>query len=395
MSTAVEHGAARERVLKDLEIIDSDGHVVEPQALWDDYVEPAYRDELPLEILRKQMAPDLAARLTNPRSLAEALAETAEREEASAYGGQPTWEKQSRTKMQLPGGYDPIARLVDMDAEGIDIAVIYPTQLLFWVEDPNVFGAACRAYNNWLRDYCAAAPQRLYGVGVMPLQDVTAAIGEMDRVLEMGFKAVMIRPAPYIGYQKLYEPVYEPFWQAAETRGCPIAVHPLPFGDMPTVCRGLRLDDDMRTAGDGLFLRQGLSNALDMMVAMAWFVGGGICERHPNLKVAILEGSGGWAPTMLERLDHHFHIFGSVHQKTPPGELFRRQCWISFDPDEKGLAFTAEYLGAERIIWASDYPHPDAKIPGVVDELAEGLEPLSEADRRSIASETARAFYNL
>ena len=199
MSTAGEHGAARERVLKDLEIIDSDVHVVEPQALWDDYVEPAYRDELPLAILRKQMAPDLAARLTNPRSQAEALAETAERGEASAYGRQSTWEEQSRTKMQLPGGYDPKARLVDMDADGIDIAVIYPTQLLFWVEDPNVFGAACRAYNNWLRDYCAAAPQRLYGVGVMPLQDVKAAIGEMDRVLEMGFKAVMIRPAPTSG----------------------------------------------------------------------------------------------------------------------------------------------------------------------------------------------------
>ena len=73
---------------------------------------------------------------------------------------------------------------------------------------------------------------------------------------------------------------------------------------------------------------------------------------------------------MLERFDHQFKIFGSPDQRTLPSELFARQCVISFDPDEVALAFTAEQLGADKILWASDYPHPDAKIPGVVKELA-------------------------
>ena len=104
-------------------------------------------------------------------------------------------------------------------------------------------------------------------------------------------------------------------------------------------------------------------------MAVAYFVLGGICERHPNLRVAFLEGTGGWIVPMLQRFDHQFEIFGSSDQTTLPSEVFARQCMISFDPDEVALAFTAEHLGAEKILWASDYPHPDAKIPGVVAEL--------------------------
>jgi hypothetical protein len=98
---------------------------------------------------------------------------------------------------------------------------------------------------------------------------------------------------------------------------------------------------------------------------------------------------------MLQRFDHQFEIFGSSDQKTRPSEVFARQCMVSFDPDEVALAFTAEHLGAEHILWASDYPHPDAKIPGVVPELLEAVETLPEDSQRLILGATARAFYKL
>ena len=79
-------------------------------------------------------------------------------------------------------------------------------------------------------------------------------------------------------------------------------------------------------------------SALDVMVAMGWFVAGGICERFPELTVVFLEGSGGWCAPMLERFDHHVDVFGSRYQTTPPSEVFKRQCYISFDPDEEALA---------------------------------------------------------
>jgi predicted TIM-barrel fold metal-dependent hydrolase len=98
---------------------------------------------------------------------------------------------------------------------------------------------------------------------------------------------------------------------------------------------------------------------------------------------------------MLERFDHQFEIFGSRDQSMRPSELFTRQCMISFDPDESALPFCAQRIGADKILWASDYPHPDAKIPGVVKELIEAVEPLASADRRRVLGANARAFYRL
>jgi predicted TIM-barrel fold metal-dependent hydrolase len=164
---------------------------------------------------------------------------------------------------------------------------------------------------------------------------------------------------------------------------------------MPNSCQLLGLADGVTNPTEGLALRQGITNAFDLQMAVAYFTLGGICERHPDLRVAFLEGTGGWIVPMLQRFDHQFEIFGSSDQKTRPSEVFARQCMVSFDPDEVALAFTAEHLGAEHILWASDYPHPDAKIPGVVPELLEAVETLPEESQRLILGATARAFYKL
>jgi uncharacterized protein len=382
-----------------LEVIDADGHVIEPDVVWKEYAEPAYREILDrpgggyvqvtgIQRAYPDMPPDLLGRESGDES--EASWGSAE------VAGSDSWEEESKLKMGRPGGYDPVARLVDMDADGIDVAVLYPTAMLTWVEEADIFGAACRAYNNWLRDYCAAAPNRLYGVALVPLQDPQAAIVEMERAVEqLGFKAVMIRPAPYIGTEKLNHPDYDPFWAAAAALGCPIGIHPSPHGDMPNTCRLLGLADGVTNPAAGLAIRQGLTNAFDLQMALAYFTLGGICERHPDLRVAFLEGTGGWVVPMLQRFDHQFEIFGSVDQVTRPSEVFANQCMISFDPDEVALAFTAEHLGADKILWASDYPHPDAKIPGVVDELHEAVASLPADSQRLIVGATARTFYQL
>jgi predicted TIM-barrel fold metal-dependent hydrolase len=303
--------------------------------------------------------------------------------------------------MYRPGASQPGPRLEDMDADGIDVAVLYPTTPgLQYVPDVGLFHTMAGAYNRWLHDYCAHDPARLIGVGLVPLQDPALAVKEMAQCIEdLGFKAVMIRPAPYVDNKKLNDPVYDPFWETAEALGCPVAVHPFSFADMPwNVVSRLGLQEDSYGHLDkGLALRQGLGNAMDVMVAMGWFVAGGICERFPNLTVVFLEGSGGWCAPMLERFDHHVEVFGSRYQATKPSELFKRQCYISFDPDEEALAFTAnsKYVGADRIVWASDYPHPDAKIPGIVAELDEATESLSDDQRRLIFGENAARLYRL
>jgi predicted TIM-barrel fold metal-dependent hydrolase len=112
-----------------------------------------------------------------------------------------------------------------------------------------------------------------------------------------------------------------------------------------------------------------------------------------------LEANGGWIVPWLERLDHHAEVFSwdVPWLKRAPSEYFRRQCWISFDPDESTLAFSADspLCGADRIIWASDYPHPDAKFPGVTAELAEAMEGLTDEQRARIAGANAVELYRL
>jgi predicted TIM-barrel fold metal-dependent hydrolase len=148
-----------------------------------------------------------------------------------------------------------------------------------------------------------------------------------------------------------------------------------------------------------VFFSQAISNPFDMMETLTLLTCGGVLERFPRLRVILLEANGGWIVPWLERLDHHYEVFrfDVPWLKMKPSEYFRRQCWISFDPDESTIAFTARspLVGADRIIWASDYPHPDAKIPGVVDELREATATLSDAERARILGLNAAELYGL
>ena len=144
---------------------------------------------------------------------------------------------------------------------------------------------------------------------------------------------------------------------------------------------------------------QGIANPFDVMASIAFITAGGVCERFPDAKFMFLEANGGWLVPWLERLDHHCRKYQWEVENLSmlPSEYFRRQCWISFDPDEAMLAMTARspLVGADRIIWASDYPHPDAKFPGVTEELAEALEGLDLEQKRQITSDSALALYGI
>ena len=380
------------------EIIDSDGHVIEPDAVWKEYAEPEFRDILDcpgggyVQVTGIRRAyPDMPPEFLGGSDPGDGGWE-------SAAAGDADWDEESQVQDEPPRRPRPgRARLVDMDAEGIDVAVLYPTAMLTWIEEADIFGAACRAYNNWLHDYCAVGAESALPGGARAVAGSRTPRSSRcgGAVEHLGAKAVMIRPAAYIGAQKLNHPAYDPFWAAAAELGCPIGVHPSPHGDMPNACRLLGFADGVTNPTEGLALRQGLTNAFDLQMAVGYFVLGGICERHPDLRVAFLEGTGGWIVPMLQRFDHQFEIFGSTDQSTRPSEVFARQCMVSFDPDEVALAFTAEHLGADKILWASDYPHPDAKIPGVVQELLDAVKPLPDESQRLILGATARAFYAL
>jgi predicted TIM-barrel fold metal-dependent hydrolase len=325
-----------------------------------------------------------------------------------------------------PAAWTADLRLKDMDMDGIDVSVLYPTFMLGLqsLKDVEFGRVQARAYNDWCASHLAEGDGRLYGAGALPpffsADDVSGVVEEIRHVAELpGMVSVFMRPNPTIEWRYYNDPVYDPIWAALQDTGLPVAFHPFLAPDLPGACEGLKLgrprnedgsyvsleEFEALQAGPGMrmgstiYFTQAIANPVDVMSSICYITSGGVCERFPGAKFMFLEANGGWLVPWLERLDHHAKKFSwdVPWLKQLPSEYFRRQCWISFDPDESMLAFTANspLCGADRIIWASDYPHPDAKFPGVTEDLTEALEGLTFEQQQMITSESARALYGI
>ena len=379
-----------------LQYIDSDGHILEHPTAMPDYAPDEFKDRIwhiETDADGEEWLHFNGARTPANGMAAAGTAGMSDEERARAFRGEMRY-----TEVR-PAAYNAKARLQDMDEDGIDLAVLYPTMLLGLqsITDVAFTVAQARAYNDWASDHTQEGDGRLFAAGAVPAMhadaDVQGVADEIRRVAELpGMVSVFMRPNPAVNWKTFDDPVYDPIWQAAEDTGLPLAFHPFLAPDLPGACQGLRLPP-------GVLFSQALANPVDVMSAIMFITAGGVCERFPRAKFMFLEANGGWIVPWLERLDHHCKKFQwEVPDLTLlPSEYFRRQCWISFDPDEAMLGFTAEspLVGADRIIWASDYPHPDAKFPGVTEELTEALEGLTHEQMRTITSESAKALYRI
>jgi predicted TIM-barrel fold metal-dependent hydrolase len=373
-------------VTRTYNVVDADGHILEPLNLWIDYIEPAYRDRAPRLVTnnkgRQQLQVDTALLGSAERGLGAIGAIGARDGHVIADGFEYS---QGR-----PGGFDPHKRIPDMDMDGIDAAFLYPSIGLFvgGVVDPGLAGAICRAYNRWLADYCAPYPDRLFGVAMLPMQNVDQAIKEMTFARkELGMRAGFLRPNPY-NNRLIHDPVYEPFWSAAEDLDFAIGFHEGAAPGMPQV----GID---RFNGRGA--QHIISHTMEMMLACLSMIWGGVCERHPKLRVGFLESGGGWIAPWLDRMDRHFDDqgFNDSGLKTRPSDIFKRQCWISFEPVEGSLKYLAEYVGPHKIMWATDYPHPDGFFPGAPKMMEKQLEGLPAETKHGVMAGGAMGFYGL
>ncbi len=276
-------------------VIDADGHILEPLDLWDRYIDPRFRDRAPKIVKGENGKERLVVeehqvgdgRLGIGRIGAVGARQGVVAADTMAY------------QDGKPGGFDPHKRIPDMDADGIDAAFLYPSLGLFSgaIHDPELAAATCRAYNRWLADYCKPYPDRLFGIAMLPMQSVDLAIDEMRFARkELGFRGGFLRPNPYNG-RMVHHPDYEPFWQAAEDLDFSIGFHEGASSGMPTV----GVD---RFEGRGA--RHIISHTMEMMLACMSVIWGGVVERHPKLRIAFLELGGGWAAPWLDRMDRHF-----------------------------------------------------------------------------------------
>jgi predicted TIM-barrel fold metal-dependent hydrolase len=223
---------------------------------------------------------------------------------------------------------------------------------------------------------------------MLPMQSVDLAIAEMRFAKkELGFRGGFLRPNPY-NNKMINHPDYEPFWAAAEDLDFSIGFHEGGSSGMPTV----GVD---RFEGRGA--RHIVSHTMEMMLACLAVIWGGVCEKHPKIRIGFLESGGGWIAPWLDRMDRHFDDqgFNDSGLTTRPSDLFRRNCWISFEPVEGSLNVLADYIGPNKILWATDYPHPDGFFPGAPDMVRQRLKGTSPETQHGVMAGGALAFYGL
>ena len=360
-----------------MRIIDIDGHVREADDLFEKYLEPAFRARAPK--IEKVANGQLLFRLEGDRHHRRPNESPFRIKE----DGSPVNENRHLATQ-------PKQRLEAMDRDEIERGLLFPSAGLYLtsVEEEAYAAALCRAYNNWLYDYCGADRNRLMGVGVVPVQDVKLAMDEAKRVVkELGFKGIFVRPNPVKG-RNIDDPYYDPLYRTVVELGVPLLVHEGSGAFLPTAGAD-------RFAGQWFFTHT-ISHPLEQMLASLALICRGALERNPELQVVFLESGAGWLPYWLWRMDEHYEIlpFQVPWLKMKPSDYFRRQCFTSFEADETRLGDVIQTIGADRVLFASDYPHWDATFPGVTKMILDRKD-MSDGTKRKVMGENAAKLLRL
>jgi predicted TIM-barrel fold metal-dependent hydrolase len=365
------------------EVIDADRHVMEPPDVWLEYVDSRFKSLAP-EYRRadgpgaQPLIPHLAGRPIW-RPLPPATQECLSR---SAFA-----QRAATREAQTAAG-----QLADMDRAGISRAFLYPTIAGYLVSidtlDPELSHALADAYNRWLLDLCADAPQRLFPVALIARHLPDRMALQARGLARRGVRAVMMRPNPVLG-RTLSDPSYEEFWSACEELDLAVCIHEGTHALVATTGT-----DRFETR----FGQHACSHPMEQMMAILSFIEGGVLERHPRLRVAFLEAGCGWLPYWLWRLDEleYRHLRGEVSGRVTkePSRYFREQCWIAFEPSEPLLAHVIDEIGADRVLFGTDFPHVDHG-PHTATEAAALSAKLRPDVLRCVTVRNAEAFFRL
>jgi predicted TIM-barrel fold metal-dependent hydrolase len=339
-------------------VVDADGHILESPDLWERYLEPKYRDravrirkdERGLEYLEINGQPSKMVRNGAPTTLGvmDQLAGIEYKREPTGLG---------YVDNASFGSMDPKERLQRLDIENIERVFLYPTLGLLWeteCEDLELSVAYARAYNRWIVDFCSESNGRLLPIAHLPLALPELAEQELRRAAHDGVKGFFV--PPFIWSRKVHgHPDHHRVFAAAEELGLPFGLHPAfePHWASPT--RFGRM-----TGRDTAFYQN---------VVLGDAIRAGFTSLFPPLGK-------------------------SVPLKHRPSEYFRRQCWVSGDPDERSLAGVIPFVGEDRFFWASDFPHSDHP-PKYIPNLTTLVNLLPESARPKLLGKNVLECYGL
>jgi predicted TIM-barrel fold metal-dependent hydrolase len=298
----------------------------------------------------------------------------------------------------IPGLADPDQHLRDLEDDGVVGDVIFPQGVVPFSEYPAQPGmlppigydasaelqaAGCRAYNRWLSEFCSANPGRHAGIGVMPIRDVDAAVDEIEWAHGAGLKGMSLPPISE-HYPFFNDPQYEPIWDACARLHMPLNAHGAStrfYGHGPDSL-------PISLAEVDFFGRRSL-----------WFlIFSGVFERHPDLLMVFTEQRAGWVVSTLEYLDDIYASpIAGIAKVLPrtPSSYFASNCFIGASFLSATEAASRHEIGVDKVMWGSDYPHPEGAWPWSRESLRRTCAGMPESELRAILGGNAVSCYGM
>ncbi|WBO63257.1 amidohydrolase family protein [Streptomyces camelliae] len=278
---------------------------------------------------------------------------------------------------RVPKLTDAAVRLTAMDAQGVDIQLVSPSpsHYHYWAE-PQLAEKVCRLANEGTAAHCAKAPDRLHGLGLVPLQHPDLAVGLLDHALDQGLSGVEI--SSHAPGHELSDPAYEAFWSRAEETGALVFLHPF----------GCSLDERL----DQWYLSNTVGQPTENAVALSHLIFSGVLDRHPGLKLIAAHG-GGYLPTHIGRSDHAWRARPDARGcEREPSSYLKQLYFDSLVHDPQVLRELLRAVGPERVLLGSDFPFD----MGTDDPLgALRAADLPDTDFHSVRGGNAAALLNL
>ena len=370
-------------------VISSDNHVFEPADLWTSRAESRTKERVP-RIVRQEDGDWWYC--DNHR-----IVGTSPGSQTGMRFEEPEKLTMTATMDEVrPGGYIPEEHVKDMDIDGIDVSIVYPTVglLLYSVQDGNLLNEVFSVYNDWLAEFCKPFPKRLKGIAMLNVDDVKLGVKELERSAKMGLAGGMITvyPPEGRGYDRAE---YEPLWAAAQDLEMPLGLH--------IVTNRIGPGQQFAVGEDVIRNKPSfLANADHWVrVSIADMIFSGVFERYPKLQVGSVEMELSWAPHFLDRIDYQYtqradSIEGGHRFKGDalPSDFFHNNVFLGFQEDALGVEMRNR-IGVDQLLWGGDYPHQESTFPRSRQIIEEILVDCTEEEKAKIAGGNSARVYKL